>query len=305
MRTKRLSLLLTALLLFLCFLRGVSAGDTGNGVPNETVSAAFGRFCENAAGRYSLSTDNETAVLELIPAFGRLFASAAYYMGGRSLYSYYAAELIPACPTRPDLCGNDSENSFMLGVRSFSNMSYAGNYWPGEAFQRVTPDDPGLVLSGFEGDGDPLLSAEAAQLVRDPSAPSVFVYAPGDGSVPDRFAFDFMLPEHLAGTWRSGDAEGSVSVSFGADKRIMLLSDPAGSPSDVPPELYIGTYSLLKTQADSFVLCYFMSRPDTGAMPYEGCAMLKTGGGELTVSRMEDRDCLLLPGSAEVTVFSR
>ena len=30
-----------------------------------------------------------------------------------------------------------------------------------------------------------------------------------------------------------------------------------------------------------------------------------TGGGELTVSRMEARDCLLLPGSAETAVFSR
>ncbi len=305
MRTKRLSLLLTALLLFLCFLCSVSAGDTGNGVPDETASEAFGRFCENAAGRYSLRTDYETAVLELIPAFGRLFASAAYYMDGRSLYSYYAAELIPACPMRPDLCGNDSDNSFMLSVRSFSNMSYAGNYWPGNSCQRLTLNEKGMLLSDFEGDGDPLLTAEVSQLVRDPSLPSVFVYVPDGGSVPDKFGFEFMVPEYLEGAWRSGNEDGSVSVLFGADKKILLLSDPAGSPSDRPSELYIGSYSLLKTQADTFVMCYIMSRPDTGEMPYEGCALLETGGGELSASRIEERGCLLLPGAGEKITYSR
>ena len=305
MKIKGPAFLLTVFFMFLCFFSSVSAEETKSGNAEIDSSDRFVSFCENAAGRYGLSSDYDTAVLELVPAFGRLFASVAYYMDGGSLYSYYASELAPACMIRSDLCGTDTELSFVLDIRSFSNMSYAGEYWPGETYQRLTLNDQGIALSDFEGDGDPLLTADDSQLIRDPSAPSVFIYAPGGGSVPDKFGFEFMVPEYLEGSWRSGAGDETVFVSFGADKRIMLLSDPAGSPSVSPSELYIGTYSLLKTQPDSFVMCYIMSRPDSGGMPYEGCAMLQTGGRDLAVNRIDGYDCLLIPDSGETMVYSR
>ncbi len=305
MRTKKQILLFTVLVMFLCLRHGVFAENLENGDSEMTVPAQFERFCENAAGRFNYSNDYETAVLELIPAFGRLFASAAYYMEGGSLYSYYAAELTPACIAGSESCGDDTEFSFALNVRYFSNMSYAGNYWPGDTSQRLTLNDQGLLLSDYEGDGDPLLSAEAVQLFRDSSAASVFVYAPEGGSVPEKFSFEFMVPEYLEGDWRFEQDDSKISVSFGADKKITLLYDPVGSPSEKPSEIYIGTYSLLKTQADIFVLCYIMSRPDSGTMPYEGCARLQTGGPGLTVSRIGEDDCLLIPGSGDTGIYSR
>ena len=262
------------------------------------------RFCENIAGRYSFSDEFETVVIELIPAFGRLFAATAYYMNGESLYSYYASELTPACSESTGNCSNDNEDSFLLNVRSYSNMSYAGNYWPGDPIQRITRTAEGIFLSDFEGDSNPLFTDQNTLLLQDDSAPSIFIYKPESSSLPDRFRFAFMIPPALTGNWIPTEppvnSAGPVGVSFQEDKSIMLLTAPAADESETPAGLYAGTYTLLNTRTDDYVLCAFMSRPDSGGMPYESCALLHIDGDkELTVSRLPEYDCLLLPESEE------
>ena len=269
-----------------------------------TGSPKFMRFCENIAGRYSFSDEFETVVIELIPAFGRLFAATAYYMNGESLYSYYASELTPACSESTGNCSNDNEDSFLLNVRSYSNMSYAGNYWPGDPIQRITRTAEGIFLSDFEGDSNPLFTDQNTLLLQDDSAPSIFIYKPESSSLPDRFRFAFMIPPALTGNWIPTEppvnSAGPVGVSFQEDKSIMLLTAPAADESETPAGLYAGTYTLLNTRTDEYVLCAFMSRPDSGGMPYESCALLHIDGDkELTVSRLPEYDCLLLPESEE------
>ena len=56
---------------------------------------AFKAFMDDASGRYFIGEEEGFTVLELIPAFGKLFASSAHYTKEASLYAYSASELLP------------------------------------------------------------------------------------------------------------------------------------------------------------------------------------------------------------------
>ena len=154
---KQKAAMITLLCVAVCIFLSTASVFAG-GIPEEgadgNAAGLFGIFSENAAGRYSAETDEGLAVLELSPAFGRLFASVGLYFEGSSLYSYYMAELIPVCTDDTGFCPHEhSDHSFDLHIRLFSNMSYAGSYWPGETVQRLTVMPDGILLSYMQPSG--------------------------------------------------------------------------------------------------------------------------------------------------------
>lgn len=52
----------------------------------------------------------------------------------------------------------------------------------------------------------------------------------------------------------------------------------------------------------SYELCYLLSSPESGTMPYSGCAQLRNSNGSLPIS--EDEDCSqLLTGPAVQRIY--
>ena|GEM_PF-3720319 len=289
---RRLIVFLVAALLAGC-LSGARAETGENGASGEALTA-FRAFSESAAGKYLCWREDDVAVLELVPAFGRLFASVAYYYED-CLYSYYAVCLQPDDLTQAALRAGNSETSFALNARSHSNMSYAGAYWPDEEKWRLTLTADGLVLA------DLLNGGESAYLRAD-DAPSVLCYGPEEAAM--RYgAGTEGVPEALAGawcaTWRVNGEDSVARVSIGADGCLtMLLSGGA----ERPPMLLRGGCVIEAAGEGAWTLRYLMSGLSSGTMPYEGGAVLSVDGDELHVSALEGEDSLLLPeGEAAVS----
>ena len=229
-------------------------------------------------------------------------------MGERSLYSYYAAELIPVCPTEdPGCTGNASESSFDVAVRLFSNMAMAGAYWPGETRQRLTLVPGGLLLSNYSGDGDALISKESTLLKRDGSVPGMFPYGPGEA---DRMAGNdggSGIPAALTGSFRAvlQDEGETASVWFSLDRDgtiLMLRDQDAGDP----PLLLKGGASASKGEDGSYRLCWLMSSPSSGQMPYSGCVNARMEDDTMVVSHSQDLDDdLMVPYHAAEMVYVR
>lgn len=294
-------LLAAALLAIWC---APNAGAAKAAMTSGEALAAFRAFSEAAAGKYVLEREDDTAVLELVPAFGRLFASVMYYMED-DLYSYYAAELLPGDLSLPENRAGNSETSFGLTVRAYSNMSHAGDYWPGEARQRLTIIGNTLVLTDFEGDGEGLLDGKNALLSRDDNAPGGVRYKPAMVNRIFSLAGKGRRPEALRGawnaSWRVDDAEHSARLTLGADGLMtVLLENP-----DEPSRLLRGGYAA--TQADNgvYTLFYVLSALDTGTMPYSGSVRAEPDEDELILSAVEGEDALLLPEGEEMIAFER
>ena len=134
-----------------------------------TVDDAFKAFTDDAAGRFFTADEDGFIVLELIPAFGKLFASCARYTKEASLYSYFASELLP-------LTGSPTSFDFM--IRSYSNMYMGDVYREGETRQRLTLQPRGLLISDYRGDGDPLISKSTVLLIQRDDLPTIFPYDP-------------------------------------------------------------------------------------------------------------------------------
>lgn len=289
------------LILFLTVIITTTAAE--NRIPESIKNPdEFLLFASNASGRYYTMDAEDLVVLDLIPVFGRLFASVGLYMGGESLYSYYAAELLPLCPGTSDSCPYDhSQHSFDVYIRFFSNMSMAGDYWPGETFQRLTVVPGGLLISGYVGDGDGLVSKESVMMSPSGKVPSMFPYGPekagsmyGDGTAKE-------VPEYLSGIWKTSlqTEEGKTDVQFsvGPDGTMVLLRE---ADDGRPPLLLKGGFVMTGSQNDSCELCYLMSSPSSGTMPYSGCVRLEKNGTYLTAWHSDERDDdLFLPNNAE------
>lgn len=237
-------------------------------------------------------------VLELIPVYGRLFASAALYMESGSLYSYYAAELIPVCLTQTGGCtGMQTAASFDLEIRIFSNMSYAGNYWPGETRQRLTLVSGDLLLSDFSGDGDALISKSDILLSRNDTLPSLMTYGPRHAEMFSGIENKCEIPVVLCGdwtdSWNNAAAAAISRMSLNADGNMTYLQD---NGTDHPPLLLKGGFILSEDAEYSYSLCYLMSSPASGMMPYTGCAAVMYANGMLYVTPgPSGADGLLLP----------
>ncbi|MBR6089630.1 MAG: hypothetical protein IKP86_06830 [Anaerolineaceae bacterium] len=268
----------------------------------------FPEFAENASGRYYTVRSEDIIVLELIPAFGRLFASVGYYMDGKSLYSYYAAEIQPLCPAGSESCPyHHSQKSYDVYVRLFSNMSMAGSYWPGETFQRLTVIENGLLISDHAGDGYGLVSEEDTLMNQRDELPSMFPYGPeeaggifGDGTTGT-------VPEFLTGSWTASAQEenttASVRFSLGPDGTITMLCE---QDDGYPPLFLKGGVSVSLTEGDGVELCYLMSSPSSGTMPYSGCVPFGTTDGKLTAERAAgEYEGLFLPENAETMIYER
>lgn len=267
--------------LVLCLFAPVHAGSTDD--------EAFKAFMDGAAGRYFTVDEDGFTVLELIPAFGKLFASTASYSEEASLYTYYASELLPITGT---------PTSFDFNIRSFSNMSRGGNYWEGETRQTLMLQPHGLLVSNYRGDGDPLISKSTVLLIQRDNLPTIFIYDPnfaqemyGSGDMTD-------LPENLKGVWRasvmSDGAEVTVNLTLEADGTMTLLREP---PENYPPILAKGTYVLSPESEDIFTLCYIVSSPSHGTMPYSGCVKLWSDGiGMILEDAGEEFNYLLTMG---------
>ncbi len=270
----------------------------------DAISDTFRQFIENTEGRFFAMTENGLSVLELIPAFGRLFASVGYYMEGESLYSYYAAELIPVCFVQPENCQQQySGSSIDFQVRLFSNMSYAGNYWPGETRQRLSTVSDGLMLSNYSGDGDGLISKMSTLLMRNDNVPGILPYGPEKADNMYSAGGSVSVPEAMAGTWGTSwiedGQETTAHVSFGKDRTITYLRDQG---TDAPPLLLKGGFSF----SSDNVLCYLMSSPASGSMPYTGCVQAQTGPDSVIFKRLpESFDDLLLPANKAETEYKR
>ena len=300
MRRRILALLAIVALLAGCV--GAQADETAS---LEALSA-FRTFCTDAAGRYTILQDGDTVVLELLPAFGRLFASVAYYAEGDCLYSYYAAELTPGDLTKPENRADCAPDSFALTVRSWSNMSMAGQFWPGGMRQRFTLTGNGLALSGAEGDGDALISRDDALLSRDDGAPSVLIYSAESAEMICRPGERAAVPEALAGdwsvAWREGGVDWLADVSFEPDGIMTLLLD---GEDGQPPRLLRGGYALIPAEEGAYELCCLLAGPGTGTMPFEGRAWLAADADEMIVSAIAGEDCPLLPEGEERVAYGR
>ena len=213
-------------------------------------------FASNAEGRYFTMTSEGTVVLELIPAFGRLFASVGYYMEETSLYSYYAAELIPVCEEETGTCsGSASDASFDVTVHSFSNMSMAGNYWPGETRQRLTLIPGGLLLSNYSGTGDALISKESTLLKWSGEVPGMFPYgheqaeslteSDGNDGIPDT------MTGTLSASWQDGAEQNTVKISLDPDGTILVLKE---QDNGFPPLLMKGGFAVSDEEDGSHLL---------------------------------------------------
>ena len=270
-----------AALLMLCSFVSVHA--------QSTLDDAFEAFTDDAAGRYFIADEDGFTVLELIPAFGKLFASCARYTKEASLSSYFASELLP-------LTGDPA--SFDFNIRSFSNMYMGDVYWEGETRQRLTLQPRGLLISDYRGDGDPLISKSTVLLIRRDDLPTIFPYDPA--SVQNMYgnAGTTVLPEYLKGVWRASlmnnGTEVIVNLSLESDGTMTLLREP---PNNYPPILAKGGYVLLQDSEDVFTLCYLASSPSHGTMPYDGCVKLWSDGiGMILEDKGEEFRYLLMMG---------
>lgn len=304
---KRFSLILIVFAAVMASLSGRLGAVSAETQRAAGTSEMFRAFTENAEGRYFTTTSEGITVLELIPAFGRLFASAGEYMGERSLYSYYAAELIPICQTESMECsGMASASSYDFTIRLFSNMALAGNYWPGETRQRLTLVPGGLLLSNYSGDGDALISKESILLNLSGDVPGIFPYGPAEAKRMHGYDGYSVIPESLEGSfnasWQDGDQNTSVRLSFSRDGGILLLrdQDPA-----YPPLLLKGGFTVSEEADGSIILCYLMSSPSSGAMPSSGCVKARLDGASLIISHpQENDDDLMLPYTAAEVVYT-
>ena len=250
---------------------------------------AFRTFMDDASGRYFIGEDDGFTVLELIPAFGKLFASSAHYTKEASLYAYSAAELLP-------LTG--SPTSFDFKICSFSNMYMGDIYWEGETRQRLTLQPSGLMISDYRGDGDPLISKNTVFLIQRDDLPAIFPYDPASAQKMYGNSGETALPEYLKGVWKaslmSNGAEVIVNLSLESDGTMTLLREPQNNN---PPILAKGGYVLSRGLEDIFTLCYLVSSPSHGTMPYNGCVKLWSDGiGMILENKGEEFRYLLMMG---------
>ena len=302
---KQKAAMITLLCVAVCIFLSTASVFAG-GIPEEgadgNAAGLFGTFSENAAGRYSAETDEGLAVLELSPAFGRLFASVGLYFEGSSLYSYYMAELIPVCTDDTGFCPHEhSDHSFDLHIRLFSNMSCAGSYWPGETVQRLTVMPDGILLSHFSGSGYALISKTGMTLRRDDDAPGLTVYGPEYVmNIADERAV--VLPATMEGSRKASfftdGTETTVFITLEPDGTICALQDCG---QEEPPLLLKGGFRASEEPDGRFYFCYLMSSPASGLMPYSGCVYMTEADGSLAVMAVpaEDEEVLLPAGFAE------
>ena len=272
-----------------------AAAETG-----ENSSVQYDQFMEKAAGRYLTVTEDGTVVLELIPAFGNLFGAVGYYMEG-SLYSYYAAELTPACVFIEDVCltPDSSSSSLDFVIQLYSNMSNAGKYWDGLTQQRLTFLSDDILLSNYTGNGNGLISKKMILLTRNENAPTMFPYnaemAEGllEGkrvkSIPDFLINSFSFVQN------EGDIDLTQRISFDENGNMTLLFSNAMTP----PLLLKGGYAVSENEDGSYELCYLLSSPESGTMPYSGCAQLRNSNGSLLISENDDWNRLLTGPAAQ------
>ncbi len=291
--------------LVLCILLAIGIAAP---VSAEEPADAFSLFTENVAGRYVTTESDDLIVLDLIPAFGRLFASVARYMNGTSLYSYYAAEILPLCPPENESCPySHTPISYDLYIRLFSNMALAGNYWPEKTFQRIALISGGIMLSDYFGGGDALVSKTDTPMRRSDTAPSIFTYGPdmaknmcgGEGCTD--------IPEEMAGTWKAEwqtDGETTfMQFTMDLDGTIMMLRD---KDTGIPPLLLKGGCAAADAAEGALRLCYITSSPSGGTMPYDGCVLLKQQGDHLSVERDPEWGYeWLLPDNAARILYER
>ncbi len=275
--------------ILLCFAAVLMLCSFGPVRAESTADDAFAAFMENAAGRYFTVDENGFTVLELIPAFGKLFASSALYSQEATLYSYSASELLPI---------TGSPTSYDFEIKSFSNMSMAGNYWEGETVQRLILQPRGLLISNYHGDGDPLISKSTILLTQRDDLPTIFIYDHDYARTMYGDAGTTALPELLKGVWRasvmSDGAEVTVYLSLESDGTMLLLREP---PKNYPPILAKGGYVLSQESEETYTLCYFVSSPSSGTMPYNGCVTLWSNGtGMILQNKDEEFRYLLLMG---------
>ena len=274
-------LICLASILLLCSFEPVRA-DT-------PADDAFRAFMDDASGRYFIGEEEGFTVLELIPAFGKLFASSAHYTKEASLYAYHASELLP-------LTG--SPTSFDFKISSFSNMYMGDTYWKGETRQRLTLQPHGLMISDYRGNGDPLISKSTVFLIQRDNLPTIFPYDPASAQKMYGNSGETALPEYLKGVWRaslmSNGAEVIVTLSLESDGTMLLLREPQ---NNYPPILAKGGYVLSRGLDDFFTLCYLVSTPSHGTMPYNGCVKLWSDGiGMILENKGEEFRYLLMMG---------
>ncbi len=276
--------------ILICFALVLMFCSFGPVRADRTAEDAFRAFMDDAAGRYFTGDEDGFTVLELISAFGKLFASSASYTKEATLYVYNASELLPltGVPT-----------SFDFRIRSFSNMSMAGNYWEGETRQLLTLQPHRLLISDYRGDGDPLISKSTVLLMRRDDLPSIFPYDPSSAQKMYGDADTVALPEYLKGVWRAsvtsnGTEETVVYLSLESDGTMTLLREP---PENYPPILAKGGYVLSRDAEDNFTLCYLVSSPSHGTMPYNGCVKLwSDGNGMILQDKGDEFRYLLMMG---------
>ena len=300
---RRMTALLIALLT-LALSASTAGAAQGEAMTAEEAMLAFRAFSREAAGKYVLRQEEDTVVLELTPAFGRLFASVMNFKDD-SLYAYYAAELSPGDLSREENRRGNSADSFRLSVRSYSNMSRAGQYWPGNVSERLTLIGKTLVLADVQGDGEPLAGAKRALFTRRDDAPDATPYTPqmvrrvfgsvGQVATPEALTGDFNA------SWRIDGVEYAARLRLGSSGGMTALLD-AG---DAPPRLLRGGFALSLEDNGVYTLFYMLTATDTGTMPHAGWARVEPDDGALILSAMEDEDCLLLPEGEDMIAYER
>ena len=284
--------------ILICFAAVLMFCSFGPALADRTDDDAFRAFMEDAAGRYFTGDEDGFTVLELIPAFGKLFASSASYTKEATLYAYSASELLP-------LTGVPA--SFDFRIRSFSNMSRAGNYWEGETRQLLTLQPRRLLISNYRGDGDPLISKSTVLLMRRDDLPTIFPYDPSSAQKMYGDTVPTALPEYLKGVWRAsvtsnGDEETVAYLSLESDGTMTLLRE---HPENYPPILAKGGYVLSRDSEDIFTLCYLVSSPSQGTMPYNGCVKLWSDGNGMILEDKGDEFRYLLTMGMDLIGFEK
>ena len=92
----------------------------------------------------------------------------------------------------------------------------------------------------------------------------------------------------------SNGAEVIITLSLESDGTMTLLRE---HPENYPPILAKGGYVLSRDSEDIFTLCYLVSSPSQGTMPYNGCVKLWSDGiGMILENKGEEFRYLLMMG---------
>ena len=174
-------------------------------------------LAQRMAGKYSYqNSDGQRCTMDVVPFGDNLYAlcglSATEGDDSFEEYSFWASEFIPYDPD--ELTSTDADTATVNELR-FSVLSNAGMYWDAGKKGTITLTDDGLVLEGFDSEGD----GDGSRLfARDESVDDAFGYLKHDPSGGD---------EKLQGIWMLDNKGADLYLEFAGSDLYIYKKDPS------------------------------------------------------------------------------